>query len=80
MWVDHLQGWLTATTLERDPDTSKWRRVMELVYISFMDVTLPTGCMWKLIFILPKVNGEYREILLIGFLWKTVLVVINHPI
>ena len=35
---------------------------------------------WNTVVLLPKGNGEFQVILLLKFIWKTVLGVVNHQI
>ena len=39
--------------------------------MAFRDGRLPKECMWKMEFIIPKGDGEFRWIRLVGVLWKS---------
>ena len=45
--------------------------------MAFRDGRLPKECMWKMEFIIPKGDGEFRGISITEVLWKTLLGVIN---
>ena len=45
--------------------------------MGFRDGRLPTECMWKMTFIIPKGSGYFRGIRIVDVLWKTLLGVIN---
>ena len=45
--------------------------------MAFIDGRLPTECMWKMKFIIPKGSGDFRGIRIVDVLWNTLLGVIT---
>ena len=61
MKVGELQGWLAASKHEREPETVKCERVIELVQTTFRDRTLMARFIWQIVVLLPKGNDDYME-------------------
>ena len=80
MPIEHLHEWLASATRERDMDIGHWDRVVELDQMAFRGGIIVTNCTWQTVVLLPKGNGEFREISLVEVLWKTVSGAINHRI
>ena len=80
MQAEHLQYWLTATTHKEQPDTANWERVVEILQTAFRDDRISTECTWQMVVLVPKGDGEFRGIGIVGVLWKALSGVINRRI
>ena len=53
---------------------------MEILQIDFRDGRLPTECTWQKVVLITKSNGEFRGIVIVEVLWKSLLGLINWKI
>ena len=51
---------------------------MDLVQTAFRDGDLAEEATWQAIFLIPKVNKDYRGINLVEVMWKVVAAIINR--
>ena len=80
MRVEHLQEWIVEVTRYQYLETGNWGLAVDLVQTYFRYCTILADFMWQTVFLLPMVNVDYSEIVLIKVLWKIVLGLINHRI
>ena len=45
--------------------------------MAFQDGVLAEKATWQIVFLIPKVGGDYRGIGLVGVVWKAVAVILN---
>ena len=71
MRAEHLHQWLISENKEDAPDTTNWQNVVAIVQVAFRDGTLAEECMWQTVIFIPKgKSGNFREIGLVGVIWK----------
>ena len=58
MKVEHLNEWLWAATIEKDPDTETWDKLVNVIQVAFQEGYIPEALMWKTMFLIPRVNGS----------------------
>ena len=80
MQAEHLQGWLAAAMRHHNLAPVHWERVMELFQTAFRDETLPSECVWQTVVLLPKGYVDYRGIVLVEVLLKSMPLIINRRI
>jgi exonuclease III len=78
--VEHLLEWMRGATGETpDPAmVSAWKKVLELVDISFTGKPMPKSFGIGILVLIPKGGGQYRGIALLEVIYKLVSAIINR--
>ena len=77
MWAAHLLAWKRAETQEGLSDPSNCVMVIRLIQVAFRESPLTEECAWKTAVLIPKGNGNFRNIVTVERLWKTVMEILN---
>jgi hypothetical protein len=73
--VEHLKEWLVIS--ERDQDSNKWNKVIELIQHMFKTRDFSTELSWLVLLVISKASGGYRGIWLLEVAWKVVSAIID---
>ena len=77
MRTEHLQSWLAEATQEEQPDIASWEKVVDILQMVFRYGRLIVECTRQKLVIIPKGNGDFKEIGIMEVLWKALLGAIN---
>ena len=78
--AEQLKAWLEAAQREKNPDPTKWNRVVGLVQACFTKQALPSQMVWSTVVLIPKGGGGFRGIGLLELIWKVIESIANRRI
>ena len=77
MQAEQLRQWMIATTYNNSPDATNWLKVVAIVQAAFQDGTLAEELTWQTVILIPKGKGDFRGVVLVKVLWKTIVSLLN---
>ena len=77
MKAEHLKVRLQAGTMEKEPDTETWDKVVSVIQVEFWEGYTPEALMWTTMVLILKVGGEYRGIGMVETIWKVYTSIVN---
>ena len=75
--AEHIHQWLIAVMQYDLPDATNWMKIDDIVQKAFQDGILTEECTWQTVVLIPKGEGDFWRIELVGVLWKTIASLIN---
>jgi hypothetical protein len=77
MRPDDLKEWWDTAWRDKDPDTTEWEKLVELVQHIFETGNLPLELKWSLLVAITKGSGGFRAIGLLEITWKLISSIID---
>ena len=78
--AEYLKGWLREVTLEKDPGTQRWEKLLSLMKLAFCEGRLPVALTWTTMVLIPKGGGYYRGIGILEVIWKVCASIMNNQL
>ena len=66
------------STREESPDPARWGKVVGLIQTAFCEGHLTEECTLQTSILVPKGNGDFLRVVLVEFLWKTLMWILNR--
>ena len=71
---NHFKTWLREAYLEKEetslPKPEKWMKLVDMVHFMWDHGTIPTGMVFIILILIPKVNSDTQEKGLLEVIWK----------